>query len=106
MTKLTFVSHEGAEQVIDAPNDFSLMEAALNAGLPGIDADCGGACACATCHVMIDAAWADRLDPPSDMEASMLECVNDPTPLSRLSCQITIRPELEGLRVHTPASQH
>ena len=105
MPRLIFVTHTDEEQIVDSPIDRSLMEAALNAGVPGIDADCGGACACATCHVMIDPSWIDRLDPPSDMEASMLECVNDPSPTSRLSCQIKVTEQLDGLRVRTPESQ-
>lgn len=106
MPKLIFVSHDGDEQVIESPTERSVMEAALHAGVPGIDADCGGACACATCHVHIDPAWVDRLQAPSDMEVSMLECVHEPGPTSRLSCQIQVTDDLDGLRVITPSSQH
>src|SRR5688572_1211944 len=106
MPKLIFVDHDGTERMIESPVDRSLMEAAINAGVPGVDADCGGACACATCHIYVDDAWLGMLEGPSDMEESMLECVSDPAPNSRLSCQIRVTDALDGLRVSTPRSQH
>jgi 2Fe-2S ferredoxin len=81
------------------------MEAAVRNAIPGIEAECGGACACATCHVYVDASWQDRLPPPQSMEEDMLDFAYDVRPTSRLSCQIRIRPDLEGLVVTTPERQ-
>lgn len=106
MTKITFVEADGAEHVVDAPNGQSLMEAAVKHAVPGIDADCGGACACATCHVYVDPAWAAKIGEPSGMERSMLEFADNVGINSRLSCQISISGELEGLIVRLPKSQH
>jgi ferredoxin, 2Fe-2S len=74
--------------------------------VPGIDADCGGACACATCHVYVDPAWLDKLPPKDDMEETMLDFAQDVQKTSRLSCQIKVTPELDGLVVRTPKTQH
>ena len=74
--------------------------------IPGIDADCGGACACATCHVYVDPAWTDKMPPKQDMEETMLDFAQELEPTSRLSCQIKVTPELEGLVVRMPKSQH
>ena len=75
-------------------------------GVPGIDGDCGGICACATCHVYVDPAWLDKLPPKQEMEETMLDFAQDVRPNSRLSCQITVTPALDGLVVRTPKSQH
>jgi 2Fe-2S ferredoxin len=84
----------------------TVMETAIKHNVPGIDADCGGACACATCHVYVDPAFAEKVGKPSAMEQSMLDFAENVRETSRLSCQIKIRDDLEGLRVTTPESQH
>ena len=105
MPKLIFVSHEEGEQIVESPADRSLMEAAINAGVPGIDADCGGACACATCHVYVDEAWQAKTGEASPMEQDMLDFGYDVRPNSRLSCQIKVTEDLDGLVVRTPERQ-
>jgi 2Fe-2S ferredoxin len=82
------------------------MEGAVKNGVPGIDADCGGACACATCHVYVDDAWIAKTGSPSSMEQSMLDFANDVTDNSRLSCQIKVTKDVDGLVVRIPSSQH
>lgn len=106
MPKITYISHSGDEKTIDVSVGMTVMRAAIAEAIPGIDADCGGSCACATCHVIVDAAWAEKLPKPETAEADMLEFVVGRAPTSRLSCQITITPELDGLVVRTPESQH
>lgn len=106
MATLIFVDHEGNERSIEASNGESVMEAAIKNSIPGIDADCGGACACATCHVYVDAAFMDKVGKPEDMEQSMLDFAENVTETSRLSCQITVSDDLNGLKVTTPESQH
>jgi 2Fe-2S ferredoxin len=105
MAKITYIEHTGKEHVIDAPNGQTVMEAAVKHAVPGIDADCGGACACATCHVYVDAAWIDRTGTPDDMEQAMLEFVFEPEQNSRLSCQITVTDDMDGLIVRLPKQQ-
>lgn len=106
MPKLTFIGVDGAARTVEAKTGDSVMQTALKYSVPGIDADCGGACACATCHVYVQDAWVDRLDPPSDMEKSMLDFATQVQPSSRLSCQIPMSQQLDGLVVTLPASQH
>ena len=106
MPKVTFIEHNGKSHTVDAAAGLSVMEAAVKNLVPGIDADCGGACACATCHVYVDAAFAGKIPEKSDMEQTMLDFANEVTADSRLSCQIKITPELDGLVVRLPASQH
>lgn len=106
MPKITYIEHTGKEHVVEAPVGQTVMEAAVKHAVPGIDADCGGACACATCHVSVDPAWADKTGEASSMEQSMLDFANDVEDTSRLSCQIKITPELDGLVVRLPKSQH
>lgn len=105
MGKVTCIEHDGTEHVVTIPTGLSVMEGATSASVPGIDADCGGACACATCHVMVDDAWRDIVGPPNENEREMLEIAMSPGPNSRLSCQITMKPALDGLVVHIPESQ-
>ena len=105
MTKVTYIEHNGAEHVIDAENGASVMEAAVKNGVPGIDADCGGACACATCHVYVDEAWVEKAGKAEAMEESMLDFASEPKENSRLSCQIVVRDELEGLIIRLPEFQ-
>ena len=106
MVKITYVEPDGSEQTLDGDEGFSVMELAVRNGVVGIEADCGGACACATCHVYVDADWFERTGAPQDMEQEMLEFAVDPRPTSRLSCQIRLTAALEGLRVSVPESQH
>lgn len=106
MTKVTFIEHDGSVQIVDLEDGLSLMEGAVKGGISGIDADCGGACACATCHVYVDEAWIERVGSPSSMEENMLEmAASEVKPASRLSCQIRVRAEFEGLVVRLPESQ-
>ena len=106
MPKITYIEHNGKEHVIDVAAGMTVMEGAVKHNVPGIDADCGGACACATCHVYVDPAWADKTGESSGMEQSMLGFANDVRDNSRLSCQIKVTAELDGLVVHLPQSQH
>lgn len=105
MTKITFVESNGSEHTVDARNDRSLMQAAVQNGVPGIDADCGGQCMCATCHVILDAAWYAKLGAPGDDEEEMLAPTPDRTPTSRLSCQIQVTDQLDGIVVNLPEFQ-
>ena len=105
MPKITFIDHAGMSREIDAKAGASLMETAVQNAVPGIDADCGGACACATCHVFVEAPWMEKVGHPEDMEKSMLDFADGVQPNSRLSCQILVTNELDGLVVRTPASQ-
>jgi 2Fe-2S ferredoxin len=106
MPKITYITQSGEEQTVDASVGMTVMRAAIANAVPGIDADCGGACACATCHVYVDPDWFERLPKPQGAEADMLDFVLERQPNSRLSCQIDVTAELDGLRVTTPASQH
>ena len=106
MAKITYVEHNGTEHVVEVKSGLSVMEGSVKNNLPGIDADCGGACACATCHVYVDAAWADKTGKPTAMEESMLDFAENVEPNSRLSCQIKVTDALEGLIVRMPESQH
>ncbi|MAB14595.1 2Fe-2S iron-sulfur cluster-binding protein [Parvibaculum sp.] len=105
MAKITYIEHSGTEHVIDVENGMTVMEGAIKNSIPGIDADCGGACACATCHVYVDEAWMDKVGPAESMEEDMLDFAFDVKPNSRLSCQIKVSDELDGLRVTTPEKQ-
>jgi len=106
MPKITYIAHDGKEHVIDAPDGQTVMEAAVKHAVPGIDADCGGACACATCHVYVDPEWLEKTGEAGSMEQSMLDFANDVETNSRLSCQIKLSKELDGLVVRLPKSQH
>ncbi|MBL8537349.1 MAG: 2Fe-2S iron-sulfur cluster binding domain-containing protein [Hyphomonadaceae bacterium] len=106
MPKITYIEHSGKEHVVDAPEGQTVMEAAVKHAVPGIDADCGGACACATCHVYVDPQWVSKTGEASSMEQSMLDFANDVEDTSRLSCQIKITKDLDGLIVRLPKSQH
>mgnify|MGYP006276227057 CR=1 FL=1 len=106
MAKITYIEHNGAEHVVDVKNGLSVMEGAVKNNVPGIDADCGGACACATCHVYVDQDWLAKTGDRSAMEESMLDFAEGVEPNSRLSCQIKVSDELDGLRVTMPESQH
>jgi 2Fe-2S ferredoxin len=106
MPKIKYVEHDGKEHDVEVPSGWSVMEGAVKNMVPGIDADCGGACACATCHVYVDPAWVAKTGTKSDMEETMLDFAQDLEPNSRLSCQIKVTPELDGLVVKMPKSQH
>lgn len=105
MTKVTFIDHSGTARTIEADNGATMMETALRNDVPGIVGECGGACACATCHVYVDEAWRAATGEPSPMEEDMLDFAFDVRPNSRLSCQIRISDALEGLVVTTPERQ-
>lgn len=106
MAKITYIDHEGGERVIEAKNGETVMEVAVKNSVPGIDADCGGACACATCHVYVDEAFLDKVGSPEAMEQSMLDFAENVQSNSRLCCQINVSDDLDGLVVTTPESQH
>ncbi len=105
MTKITFIDHSGKTATVDAENGSTVMETAIRNDIPGIEAECGGSCSCATCHVYVDEDWADKLPKPGPLEEDMLDFAYDVRPTSRLSCQITVSAALEGLTVTTPEKQ-
>ncbi|WP_332769284.1 2Fe-2S iron-sulfur cluster-binding protein [Phenylobacterium sp.] len=106
MPVITYVEHGGKEHRITLQPGVSLMQGAVAHGVPGIDGDCGGACACATCHVFVHPDWIARLGDRNEMEASMLEFAEGVLETSRLACQIKVHVDLDGLVVHLPAAQH
>jgi ferredoxin, 2Fe-2S len=103
--KITFIQPDGASQTVDAEPGVTVMEAAKLNDVAGIEAECGGACACATCHVYVDAAWTEKTGKPAEMEEDMLDFAFDVRPESRLSCQIKVTQELDGLVVRVPGKQ-
>ena len=106
MVKITYIEFNGTEHVVDVPPGLTVMEGARDNGIDGIEADCGGACACSTCHVYVDPAWVDRLPKQDPMEEDMLDFAFEPDPTrSRLTCQIKVTPALEGLIVRMPERQ-
>jgi 2Fe-2S ferredoxin len=105
MPILTVIQFDGTEHAIDAEIGKSAMQTVIDAMVPGIMADCGGSCSCATCHCYVDEAWVTRLPDPTDSEREMLECALEPRDNSRLSCQIRITPQTDGLVIHLPKSQ-
>ncbi len=105
MTKITYIEHNGNEHTIDVQNGLTVMEGAVQNDVPGIDADCGGSMACATCHVYVKDDWYDKLDAKSEGEDDMIDQAYEPKKNSRLSCQITISDKIEGLIVYLPEKQ-
>jgi 2Fe-2S ferredoxin len=105
MARIIFFEHDGTKHEVEAANGTSVMEAAVGNMVPGIDADCGGACACATCHVYVDEAWIEKAGTADSMEESMLDFASDMKPNSRLSCQIKVTDELDGIVLRLPVSQ-
>ena len=105
MTEITFVTHDGARYALSAAPGATAMEIAVKNSVPGIDAECGGACACATCHVYVDEAWVETVGAPEAMEEDMLDFAFEMKPTSRLSCQIKLGPTLDGLVLHVPERQ-
>jgi 2Fe-2S ferredoxin len=106
MAKIRFVAHDGTVTEVEAEAGTTIMKTAVANGINGIVAECGGAMSCATCHVYFDDAWYEKLDTPHPMEKEMLEFVIQPRPTSRLSCQLKVREELDGIVVHLPESQY
>ena len=106
MPKITYIAFDGMETTVEAKEGMSVMQTAVNNGVDGIVAECGGACSCATCHVYVDQEWFDKLPEAQSMEKEMLDFVMSPQPTSRLSCQIKVTAELDGLVVNTPESQY
>jgi len=105
MPKINYIAHDGTKFEVDADNGSTVMENAIKNAVPGIEAECGGACACATCHVYVDEAWAAKAGSPEAMEEDMLDFAYDVQPNSRLSCQIKVSDELDGLVVKVPERQ-
>jgi len=105
MTQITFIAFDGTKFDVEAENGSTVMENAIRNAVPGIEAECGGACACATCHVYVDEAWVRAVGEPEAMEEDMLDFAYDVRPNSRLSCQIRVRDELDGLVVRVPERQ-
>src|ERR1700754_2387724 len=106
MPEVTYIEFNGTVHTVDVPLGTSLMRGAVDNDIPGIDADCGGACACATCHVYVDAAWSEQTGSASAMEESMLDFAENVEPNSRLSCQTKVTDALDGLIVRMPENQH
>lgn len=105
MTTITYVEPDGTRHEVEGQDGATVMETAIINGVPGIVAECGGACTCATCHVYVDQDWTDVVGGPSPMEEDMLDFAFDVRATSRLSCQIKVRAELDGLVVHVPTRQ-
>ena len=105
MPKITYKSNDGVSKTIEVENGLSVMEGAIQNDIPGIDADCGGAMACATCHVYVEEKWLDKLPKADDAEVDMIDMAHEPKKNSRLSCQLIVTDELEGLIVTTPEKQ-
>ena len=105
MTKITYNDHTGKSTTVDAEDGSTVMETAIRNDIPGIVAECGGSCACATCHVYVDEAWLEKVGKAGPLEEDMLDFAYDVRPNSRLSCQINVSAELDGLIVTTPEQQ-
>jgi len=105
MPKITYIEHNGTSHEVEVGIGMTVMEGAVNNSIPGIDGDCGGACACSTCHVYVDDAWAEKLKAKEDTETDMLDFAHQPNEKSRLGCQIPVTPELDGLVVRMPEKQ-
>ena len=105
MPKITYIEHNGKSHTINVANGLSVMEGAVQNNIPGIDADCGGSMACATCHVYVKEGWFNKLPKKEDGEEDMIDMAYEPNKYSRLSCQLTVSDELEGLVVKLPEKQ-
>ena len=105
MPKITYIDNEGNSKTIDVENGLSVMEGAIQNNIPGIDADCGGSMACATCHVYVEEKWLNKLSKAEDAEVDMIDMAFEPKKNSRLSCQLIVSDELNGLTVTTPSKQ-
>ena len=105
MPKITYIEHTGKSHSVEVPKELSVMEGSIQNNIPGIEADCGGSCACATCHVYVEEKWFDKLPKKEDAEQDMLDMAFEPQKFSRLACQITLADELDGLGVKMPSKQ-
>ena len=105
MAKITYIELNGKSHTVEVQNDLTVMEGAVQNDIPGIDADCGGACACATCHVYVEPEWFDKLPKIENAEEDMLDVAFEPNKFSRLGCQITVSDDLDGLVVKMPSKQ-
>ena len=105
MAKITYIDSTGASRTVEGEVGATVMETAIRNAVPGIEAECGGACACSTCHVYVDEAWREKTGEPSPMEEDMLDFAYEVRPNSRLSCQINVSADLDGLVVTTPDRQ-
>ena len=105
MPKITYIEHNGKKHTIDVANGLTVMEGAIQNNIPGIDADCGGSMACATCHVYVEKEWFNKLPKKEDGEEDMIDMAYEPNKFSRLSCQLTVSNDLEGLVVQLPKKQ-
>ena len=105
MPKITYIEHNGKSHEVEVAKELTVMEGAVQDNIPGIDADCGGACACATCHVYVNPEWFDKLPKIENAEQDMLDMAYEPSKFSRLTCQITVTDELDGLVVKMPLKQ-
>ena len=105
MAKITYIEHSGKSHTIEVQNGLTVMEAAVQNNIPGIDADCGGSMACATCHVYVKEEWFNKLSKKEDGEEDMLDMAYEPRKFSRLSCQLIVSDELEGLVINLPVKQ-
>lgn len=105
MATITYIEHNGTEHKIDVETGKTVMQGAVDNFVEGIIGECGGCCSCATCHVIVDSAWTSKTGEPNETEIDMLEAVPEPTDRSRLSCQIIVTDELDGLIVQMPEEQ-
>ena len=105
MAKITYIEHSGKSHTVEVPSELTVMEGAIQNNIPGIDADCGGSCACATCHVYVNEKWFGKLSKKESAEEDMLDMAYEPKKFSRLSCQITVEDSLDGLVVKMPSKQ-
>ena len=106
MALITYIEHDGTEHKIQVEIGSSVMQGAIDNGIEGIVAECGGACSCATCHCYVDESWIEKTGTAEDMEEAMIECVSEAKATSRLGCQIEVTEDLDGLVVHLPESQY
>ena len=105
MAKITYVEHNGKSHVVEVPKELTVMEGAVQNNIPGIDADCGGSCACATCHVYVEEKWFSKLPNKENAEEDMLDMAFEPNKFSRLGCQITVTNDLDDMVVKMPSKQ-
>ena len=105
MAKITYIEHTNKEHIVEVSNNMSVMEGAIQNNIPGIDADCGGSMACATCHVYVDEKWFNKFEKKDECEEDMLDMAYQPNKFSRLSCQLLVSDELDGLILRMPSKQ-
>ena len=106
MPKITFVEFNGTEHIVDIANGDTLMNGAINNAVPGIEGDCGGLCACATCHIYVESCWQSRCSDAEELEKNILDFAFEVNDQSRLACQITVSSELDGMTIHLPKRQY